>query len=152
MSGLDIEKKMNTSEQLLLNNQVCFPLHSAANAIIRAYRPLLDELALTYPQYLVMMVMWEKDGISVKELGTRLYLDSGTLTPLLKRLEMKGFIERSRSETDERVRVLSLSNKGKNLKERARLIPSAMSCKVSLEVDELITLKTLCEKVLNKLN
>ncbi|MDG2681368.1 MarR family transcriptional regulator, partial [Vibrio parahaemolyticus] len=85
---------LNAEEKLLLENQVCFPLYSAANAVIRAYRPLLDALDLTYSQYLVMMVLWEKDGTSVKELGSQLHLDSGTLTPLLKRLEAKGFVSR----------------------------------------------------------
>ncbi|WCE32300.1 MarR family winged helix-turn-helix transcriptional regulator [Vibrio sp. SCSIO 43137] len=148
----DSGKKLSQDEQLLLENQVCFPLYSAANAVIRAYRPLLDELDLTYSQYLVMMVLWQQDGASVKEVGLRLHLDSGTLTPLLKRLEAKGFVTRGRSETDERVRVLNLTEQGRALKDRAKSVPGAMACKITLELDELITLKTLCEKVLDKLN
>ncbi|ELB2182843.1 TPA: MarR family transcriptional regulator [Vibrio parahaemolyticus] len=143
---------LNADEQLLLENQVCFPLYSAANAVIRAYRPLLDALDLTYSQYLVMMVLWEKDGTSVKELGSQLHLDSGTLTPLLKRLEAKGFVSRGRSETDERVRVLNLTEAGRALKDQAKSVPDAIACKFTLDLEELVTLKTLCEKVLDKLS
>ncbi|MCG9682605.1 MarR family transcriptional regulator [Vibrio sp. Isolate23] len=143
--------KITDEEKLLLDNQLCFPLYSAANAVIRAYRPILDKLELTYSQYLVMMLLWEKDGASVKDLGTRLYLDSGTLTPLLKRLEAKGFVIRGRSQDDERVRVLNLTKSGQALKETAKSVPNAMRCKIDLELDELITLKQLCEKVLKNL-
>lgn len=139
-------------ELLLLDRQLCFPLYSAANAVVRAYRPLLDELDLTYAQYLVMMVLWQTNGISVKALGERLYLDSGTLTPLLKRLEAKGIVERKRSQTDERVRELYLTQQGTELKEQALSVPNAMVCKLNLELDELITLKSICEKVINKLS
>ncbi|KLN64689.1 MarR family winged helix-turn-helix transcriptional regulator [Vibrio sp. VPAP30] len=151
MSYCDSEKQLTEEESLLLENQVCFPLYSASNAVIRTYRPLLDALDLTYSQYLVMMVLWESDGISVKDIGARLHLDSGTLTPLLKRLEAKGFVLRGRSELDERVRVLKLSEEGRRLKERAVAIPAEMKCKIQLDLDELILLKTLCEKVIVKL-
>ncbi|WP_285466911.1 MarR family winged helix-turn-helix transcriptional regulator [Vibrio sp. D420a] len=147
----EVENDMSSDDQLLLDNQVCFPLYSAANAMVRAYRPLLDALDLTYSQYLVMMVLWEQDGASVKDIGSRLHLDSGTLTPLLKRLEGKGFVERSRCEHDERVRVLKLTESGVELKTQARSVPDAMKCKLTLELDELLALKTLCEKVLEKL-
>ncbi len=139
-------------ELLLLDRQLCFPLYSAANAVVRAYRPLLDELDLTYAQYLVMMVLWQTNGISVKALGERLYLDSGALTPLLKRLEAKGIVERKRSLADERVRELYLTQQGEALKEQALSVPNAMVCKLNLELDELITLKSICEKVINKLS
>lgn len=139
-------------ELLLLDRQLCFPLYSAANAVVRAYRPLLDKLDLTYAQYLVMMVLWQTNGISVKALGERLYLDSGTLTPLLKRLEAKGMVERKRSQTDERVRELYLTQQGATLKEQALSVPNAMVCKLNLELEELITLKSICEKVINKLS
>lgn len=139
-------------ELLLLDRQLCFPLYSAANAVVRAYRPLLDELDLTYAQYLVMMVLWQTNGISVKALGERLHLDSGTLTPLLKRLEVKGIVERRRSQTDERVRELYLTQQGAALKEQALSVPNAMVCKLNLELEELITLKSICEKVINKLS
>lgn len=151
MAVCDKDREPTGEESLLLDNQVCFPLYSAANAVIRTYRPLLDKLDLTYSQYLVMMVLWETDGISVKDLGARLYLDSGTLTPLLKRLESKGFVVRGRSETDERVRVLKLSEAGANLKAEALSVPESMKCHIQLELDELIQLKKLCEKLINTL-
>ncbi|RTZ16591.1 MarR family transcriptional regulator [Vibrio aquaticus] len=151
MAACEKDRKVNGDERLLLDNQVCFPLYSAANAVIRTYRPLLDKLDLTYSQYLVMMVLWETDGISVKDLGARLHLDSGTLTPLLKRLESKGFVVRGRSETDERVRVLKLSEAGANLKSEAFAVPESMKCHIQLELDELIQLKTLCEKLIKTL-
>lgn len=137
---------------LELENQVCFPLYSAANAVIRAYRPLLNEIDLTYSQYLVMMVLWKSNGINVKELGSKLHLDSGTLTPLLKRLEAKGLVSRKRGLDDERVRMLYLTEKGVGLKTQALSVPQGMRCKVDLELDELLQLKGLCEKLLNKLN
>ena len=143
---------LETKEAIALENQVCFPLYSAANAVVRAYRPLLNALDLTYPQYLVMMVLWEHNGINVKELGAKLYLDSGTLTPLLKRLETKGLVERKRSEQDERVRVLTLTQQGMSLQQAAKAVPGAMLCRFDLDLDELNTLKQLCEKVLGKLS
>ncbi|EGA70302.1 organic hydroperoxide resistance transcriptional regulator [Vibrio sinaloensis DSM 21326] len=151
MSQCQTQSDLTDDEKLLLDNQVCFPLYSAANAVIRAYRPLLDKLDLTYSQYLVMMVLWEQDGASVKDVGSRLHLDSGTLTPLLKRLEAKGIVVRSRSESDERVRVLKLTQQGRELRQVAKSVPNAMRCKLDLELDELLTLKQLCEKVLDTL-
>ena len=144
--------QLRDDEQLRLDNQVCFPLYSAANAVIRAYRPLLDELDLTYSQYLVMMVLWEQNGVSVKDVGHRLHLDSGTLTPLLKRLEVKGYVERARSTQDERVRVLNLTEQGRELQLRAQQVPNAIKCKVDIELDEMLELKRLCEKILTKLD
>ncbi|WP_067514979.1 MarR family winged helix-turn-helix transcriptional regulator [Endozoicomonas ascidiicola] len=142
---------LSAEDSVLLDNQVCFPLYSASNAVIRAYRPLLDKLDLTYSQYLVMMVLWESDGVSVKDVGARLYLDSGTLTPLLKRLEGKGLVERGRSEQDERVRVLKLTTAGVSLKSQALTVPAEMKCKIKLDLDELLLLKKLCEKVISTL-
>ncbi|NIY81496.1 MarR family winged helix-turn-helix transcriptional regulator [Vibrio hepatarius] len=144
--------QLRDDEKLRLDNQVCFPLYSAANAVIRAYRPLLDELDLTYSQYLVMMVLWEQNGVSVKDVGHRLHLDSGTLTPLLKRLEVKGYVERARSTQDERVRVLNLTEQGRELKLRAQQVPNAIKCKVDIELDEMLELKRLCKKILTKLD
>ena len=145
-------ESLATEELLLLDKQVCFPLYSAANAVIRAYRPFLDALDLTYAQYLVMMVLWETNGINVKILGERLHLDSGTLTPLLKRLENKGIVLRKRGQSDERVRELFLTDEGFALKQKALSVPNAMLCKFDLELDDLISLKTLCEKVIAKLS
>lgn len=143
--------EMPIEESLLLDNQVCFPLYSAANAVVRAYRPLLNELDLTYVQYLVMMVLWQSDGINVKTLGEKLNLDSGTLTPLLKRLEAKKLVERRVSQVDERVKELFLTTAGTELKQKALSVPTAMACKINLDIDELIMLKTLCEKVMKTL-
>ncbi|WP_418357528.1 MarR family winged helix-turn-helix transcriptional regulator [Shewanella basaltis] len=137
---------------LALENQVCFSLYSATNAMIRAYRPLLDELSLTYPQYLVMMVLWQESGISVKTLGEKLHLDSGTLTPLLKRLEAKKLVSRGRSDLDERVRVLHVTDAGRELHQQALAIPEQMRCKVGGSLDELAQLKQLCDKAFTMLN
>ncbi|MCL2917959.1 MarR family winged helix-turn-helix transcriptional regulator [Shewanella litorisediminis] len=133
-------------DTLALDRQVCFSLYRASNAMIRAYRPVLDGLGLTYPQYLVMLVLWEEEGLSVKSLGERLHLDSGTLTPLLKRLEQKGLVTRGRSAQDERVRVLHLTDDGRLLKRGARDIPDRMRCMVGTGLDELAELKRLCDK------
>ncbi|WP_137223079.1 MarR family winged helix-turn-helix transcriptional regulator [Shewanella sp. MEBiC00475] len=137
---------------LALENQVCFSLYSAANAMIRAYRPLLDELSLTYPQYLVMMVLWKEPGISVKTLGDKLHLDSGTLTPLLKRLENKALVTRGRSELDERVRVLHVTVQGQQLYQQALTIPEQMRCKVGGSIEDLQQLKQLCDQAFIALN
>jgi len=135
-----------------LENQICFPLYSAANAVIRAYRPLLERLDITYSQYLVLLVLWQQNGMNVKDLGAKLRLDSGTLTPLLKRLEAKGIVERRRGSSDERVRELFLTQAGFDLQQQARLVPNEMLCKFDLSLEELITLKALCEKILHTLN
>ncbi|QLE84286.1 MarR family transcriptional regulator [Shewanella sp. Scap07] len=142
----------NPNDPLALENQVCFSLYSATNAMIRAYRPLLDAIDLTYPQYLAMMVLWRNQGISVKTLGEQLYLDSGTLTPLLKRLEGKGLVTRGRCESDERVRVLHVTKAGKALHEQALSIPANMRCQVGGESQDLLQLKQLCEQALKHLN
>ncbi|EGQ8074853.1 TPA: MarR family transcriptional regulator [Vibrio vulnificus] len=152
MSEQTIRCQGDSEAQLLLENQICFPLYSAANAVIRAYRPLLDALDLTYSQYLVLLVLWQQNGINVKDLGAKLHLDSGTLTPLLKRLEAKGIVERRRGQTDERVRELFLTEAGRALKQQAQQVPQNMLCRIDLSIDELVTLKNLCEKVLEKLN
>ncbi|PMG74784.1 MarR family transcriptional regulator [Shewanella sp. 10N.286.51.B7] len=138
-------------DPLALENQVCFAMYSATNALIRAYRPLLDQLSLTYPQYLVMMVLWKESGISVKTLGEKLHLDSGTLTPLLKRLETKALVIRDRNKHDERVRVLHLTEAGKALHQQAKSIPELMRCKVGGDAEQLRQLKQLCENALMNL-
>ena len=138
--------------QLQFENQICFPLYSAANAVVRAYRPLLDELDITYLQYIVLMVLWEDNSLSVKELGERLRLDSGTLTPLLKRLEGKSLVERKRGEQDERVRIITLTDKGLRLREKARDIPLQLACTIGLAPDRAKELKQLCEQLLTALD
>lgn len=122
---------------LRLDHQVCFPLYAATNAMVRLYRPLLDALGLTYPQYLVMLVLWEEDGRSVGALGARLHLDSGTLTPLLKRLEAAGLVARTRDPADERRVVVTLTAAGKKLKTKAREVPRKLLCEVPLPATEL---------------
>lgn len=137
---------------LLLDKQICFSLYSASNAMVRAYRPLLKELDLTYLQYIVMMVLWENDGIGVTELGGRVNLDSGTLTPLLKRLEAKGLLDRKISTKDERAKCLFLSSEGKQLKQQAEAVPEKILCKASVPLDQLVALKTLCDELLEKID
>ena len=138
--------------QLLFENQICFPLYSAANAVVRAYRPLLDELDITYLQYIVLMVLWQERSLNVKALGERLSLDSGTLTPLLKRLESKGFVERKRSEQDERVRIITITKRGLGLKEKARGIPMQLASNIGLPAARANELKKLCEQLLEALD
>ena len=138
----------DAAPELLFDNQICFPLYSAANAIVRAYRPLLDQLDLTYLQYMVLMVLWQESCLNVKELGQRLRLDSGTLTPLLKRLEAKGFVERTRSEVDERMRMISITKAGRSLQSKARDIPHKLACTIGLPAARGEQLKKLCEQLL----
>jgi DNA-binding MarR family transcriptional regulator len=131
-------------EELLLRRQVCFALYSASRAATALYRPLLDELGLTYPQYLVLLLLWERDGRTVKALGDELDLDSGTLSPLLKRLEAAGLVERRRSAGDERVVEVTLTAAGTALRRRARKVPAALADATGLSIAELSTLhKTL---------
>ena len=142
----------DNSPQLLLENQVCFPLYSAANAVVRAYRPLLDALDITYLQYMVLMVLWQERSLNVKELGQRLHLDSGTLTPLCKRLEGKGLVQRRRGEADERVRIISVTRQGMALKKRAADIPLQLACDIGLSPAKGRELKKLCEQLLAALD
>ncbi|MFA0163037.1 MarR family winged helix-turn-helix transcriptional regulator [Vibrio splendidus] len=138
-------------DYLKLDNQVCFALYSASNAMSRAYQPLLKALDLTYLQYIVMMVLWEAKEINVKALGAKTHLDSGTLTPLLKRLEVKGYVLRTRSIEDERVRVITLTPSGVELKEQAQTVPIEMLCLSQMNEDELKSLKAQCEQLLGNL-
>ena len=125
-------------EQLKLEKQLCFPLYAAAKEVVRKYKPYLDELDLTYTQYITMMVLWEKESLNVKELGSILYLDSGTLTPLLKKLEAKGYVSRQRCKEDERNLIICITEKGNALKEKAATIPSDMTEKfVNLTAEEI---------------
>ena len=129
-----------TNVMLKLDNQLCFALYSTSLAMTRVYKPLLDELGLTYPQYLAMLVLWERDGLMVSELGERLYLDSGTLTPLLKRLEASGFITRIRDVEDERRVHIALSAAGRKLKARAAKIPGCILSASQCSLPELVAL------------
>ncbi len=135
-------------EALKLDNQLCFPLYACAKEIVRRYKPFLDEIDLTYTQYIAMMVLWEEREINVKELGSRLYLDSGTLTPVLKRLEQKGLITRQRDDKDERVLIVSITKEGDELKDKAVEIPVKMAGCVSLEPQDAAELYRLLHKLL----
>jgi len=128
------------SDALLLDNQLCFALHSASLAMTKVYKPHLDALGLTYPQYLALLVLWERDGVSVSEIGERLYLDSGTLTPLLKRLEAQGLVDRTRDPQDERRVVIRLTAQGRALKEQAAGIPGCILGASGCDVDEIVKL------------
>jgi len=118
----------SADKMLALDNQFCFALYSASLAMTKAYKPLLDKLGLTYPQYLAMLVLWQEDGLLVKDIGEKLFLDSGTLTPLLKRLEAAGLVARTRDENDERQVRITLTAEGRALKRRARDIPAQVMC------------------------
>jgi DNA-binding MarR family transcriptional regulator len=133
-------KAASSNEWLKLDHQLCFALYSSSLAMTKLYKPLLDPLGLTYPQYLVMLVLWERDGLTVSELGARLSLDSGTLTPLLKRLEASGLLQRRRDPGDERRVLLNLTAAGRALKQRASQVPQQMVCAANCGLDELATL------------
>lgn len=124
---------MSNYDELMLGNQLCFPLYACSKEIVRRYKPFLDEIDLTYTQYIAMMVLWEEKKVNVKELGSRLFLDSGTLTPVLKRLEQKGLITRQRDEKDERVLIAQITAEGEALKERAVEVPHKMAGCVKLD-------------------
>ncbi len=136
-------------DALRLENQLCFPLYAAAREVVKQYHPYLDKLSLTYTQYVTMMVLWEQRQISVKELGHRLCLDSGTLTPVLKSLESKGFITRRRSAEDERVLIAELTDNGEQLKERAVSVPHKVARCIKLEPDETLELYRLLYKLID---
>ena len=134
---------------LKLDHQLCFPLYAAAKETVKLYRPLLEKLNLTYTQYIAMMVFWEQKRMNVKELGKRLYLDSGTLTPVLKSLEAKGYVRRYRSAEDERVLIVELTETGEALRDRALPIPGEMASYVLLDGEESRTLYGLLYKLLS---
>ena len=143
---------MEKYDALKLENQLCFPLYAAGKEIVKKYVPVLDKLGLTYTQYIAMMVLWQGDGISVKELGSKLFLDSGTLTPLLKSMEKKGFVKRQRSEADERVVSIYLTEEGRELREKALCVPEKVGKCVKLSSDEAMQLYTLLYKLLGNLS
>ena len=133
---------------LKLKSQLCFPLYACSKEIIRRYKPFLDEVDLTYTQYITMMALWENKSMNVRELGLALFLDSGTLTPVLKKLENKGYLERKRSKEDERNLIVSVTKKGWKLREEALSIPQSMSSCVNLEPQEAGELYRLLYKIL----
>ena len=142
----------NKYESLKLENQLCFPLYACSKEVIRRYKPYLDKLDLTYTQYIAMMVMWEKKEVTVKELGKCLYLDSGTLTPVLKKLEEKNYVVRNRSKADERNLIVSITQEGEELQEQAVQIPVSLVACVNLEPQEAQQLYQLLYKLLDGLS
>lgn len=138
-------------EILKLSNQICFPLYACGKEITRKYKPVLDKFGITYTQYIVLLVLWENDHLSVKEIGKRLFLDSGTLTPLLEKLEQKGLIERIRKQEDARELEICLTQKGNDIKKDVINVPIEISKKVNLTGEEAKTLYYLLYKVLGGL-
>ena len=139
-------------DSLKLSNQLCFPLYACSKEVVRKYKPFLDKIDLTYTQYITMMVMWEHKTISVKALGEYLYLDSGTLTPVLKTLEKKNYVKRTRSTTDERFLDVSVTPEGLELREKALEIPVKMGECMSLTPEEADQLYTILHKLLTKID
>ncbi|KQT47936.1 MarR family transcriptional regulator [Methylobacterium sp. Leaf456] len=124
-------------DPLLLDNQLCYALYAAAHRMTKSYRPMLERMGLTYPQYLVLLVLWESDGITVSEIGRRLRLDSGTLTPVLKRLEASGFLSRSRRQSDEREVEISLTEEGRALRAQAVAVRQSVMCQLNMSEPEI---------------
>ncbi len=141
-------KKSDRYESLKLNNQVCFPLYACSKELVNRYTPYLKELGLTYTQYIVMMVMWEKETVSSRELAEKLHLDYGTLTPVLKRLENSGYLNRNRDPKDERLLLLTITGEGRALKDKALKIPPCIASCMGLDPEEFKTLYTLTYKAL----
>ncbi len=145
-----------TFDPLLLENQLCFPLYACARKIVAAYNPFLKELGLTYPQYITMMVLWENNKVAMRDLGKRLYLDSGTLTPVLKKLEAMGYLKRYRNPEDERILMVSITDEGKALQQEAENIPYQMGCLVNqkgelFSGEEVCTLKEQLYQIIHTL-
>jgi len=145
---LSENKAIDVDEALKLDNQLCFPLYAASKEVVRRYTPFLNKLDLTYTQYICLMALWENTELTVGELGERLYLDSGTLTPLLKKLEAKGLVQRRRSPDDERKVIVCLTDEGRALKAQAAEIPLKMAACIDLTLEEAQQLRALLEKVL----
>ncbi|MDF2655176.1 MAG: transcriptional regulator, MarR family [Bacillota bacterium] len=137
-------------DALKLKNQLCFPLYACSKEVVRKYHPYLEEIGLTYTQYIVMMVLWENQEVTVKALGDTLYLDSGTLTPLLKKMETQGLLVRTRSSVDERSVIISLTEKGYQLRDQAADIPGKIGSCIPLSEEEVRTLYSLLYKVLGQ--
>lgn len=145
----DQEKKYDC---LHLDRQLCFPLYACSKEIIRRYKPFLDALDLTYTQYITMMAMWEHGKMNVKELGKCLFLDSGTLTPVLKKLEVKGYLRRDRSRTDERNLIVTITEEGTRLRDRALTVPGQMACCIDISEDEAKMLYSVLYKILDHIS
>ena len=145
-------RKLAAEQALRLDNQICFAVYSASHAFNRVYKPLLDRLGLTYPQYLVMLVLWERDNIPLKDIGERLFLDSGTLTPLLKRLEAAGLIKRTRSAEDERQVLIELTREGHALRDKAKAVPQSILAASACSVGELVAMKNEIVALRDRLN
>jgi MarR family transcriptional regulator, organic hydroperoxide resistance regulator len=145
-------KQTAADQPLRLDNQICFALYSAAHAFNRVYKPLLERLGLTYPQYLVMLVLWERDDVPLKDIGEKLFLDSGTLTPLLKRLEAAQLVKRTRSTEDERQVMIALTPQGHALKEKARAVPQSILSASDCSVTELVAMKNDIVALRDRLN
>ena len=143
-------KGFNPEDVLKLDYQLCFPLYAASREVIKHYRPILEELDLTYTQYIAMMVMWEEKSISVKDMGARLFLDSGTLTPVLKALEKKKYVTRNRSREDERVLIVEITEKGEALKSQAVTVPTRMAGCIALSQEESMELYRILYKILGR--
>ena len=141
----------NRYDALKIENQLCFPLYACSREIIKRYTPFLDAIDLTYTQYIAMMILWEKKSVTVKEMGRCLYLDSGTLTPLLKKLESKGFLTRVRSTQDERNLIVTVTEAGEQLRERAVSIPAQIAQCSNLEPEEAAALYRILYKMLNRM-
>lgn len=139
-------------ENLKIENQLCFPLYACSKEIIKKYKPLLDKLDLTYTQYIVMLVLWDKRKMNVKSLGEVLFLDSGTLTPVLKKLEVKGYIQRNKALEDERNLIIEVTDQGIQLREKAKSIPNELSKCVNLTPKEATNLYKILYKILDKIN
>ncbi|MBN1117318.1 MAG: MarR family transcriptional regulator [Bacteroidales bacterium] len=142
-------------EKLKLKNQLCFPLYAASRLVIRQYQPLLEKLELTYPQYLVLLVLWETDGLTVNQIASTLVLNTNTITPLLKRMEKQQLLERKRMEDDERKVLIKLTDAGKKLKLKAQKIPESLVDNIgedTLTTDEYYKLKEILGKIIIRLN
>ena len=146
-----MEKGFDPYAAIRLENQLCFPLYACAKEVVRRYREPLDALGLTYTQYVVMMAFWEFGGMTENELGTKVHLDSGTLAPLLKRLEKQGLVTRARSGADERRLFIGLTEAGEALKEEAVRVPAAMAGCLDLPEEDLLQLKTILDKALRRM-
>ncbi|PWJ34132.1 MarR family winged helix-turn-helix transcriptional regulator [Sediminitomix flava] len=139
------------NDLMKLDNQLCFPLYAASRLMTRLYQPLLETLGLTYPQYLVMLILWEEDGVAVKEIGAKLLLNSNTLTPLLKRLQEMGLVERKRQKEDERVVCIFLTEAGKKMREQASCIPQELVQATKMDLEEALRLKADLENLIDKI-